>query len=317
MPSRTRQILLLAAFACTPVFAAAQLPVGELYSTLARVRGSVNLDSGGTTILSGSSIDSGEQPARLALRRGGELDVCQRTSVAVSASANGRDLMFSFGSGTIQSRYKIAASSDVIVTPDLRFVITGPGEFDLDIGIAPDGDTCIHSYSESTGGVIVNQQMEDGSYQVKPSDFVVFRKGKLTDVDTAPTGSCGCPHPKETYVARAPEPPPAPVRIQPTQSQPTAAVNAPPVQPASPSEHAVVDAPFVFDASGGPPPLTARVMRLRMESKPYPGLAPAVQPPSRKSNKVAKTSVAGTGVDKNGKPLKKGFWHRLGRALFG
>lgn len=305
---RIRHILLPAVVACTPILASAQLPVGELFSTLARVRGSVNLDSGGTTILSGSSIDSGEQPARLALRRGGELDVCQQTSVAVSASANGRDLMFSFGSGTIQSRYKIAASSDVIVTPDLRFVITGPGEFDLDIGIAPNGDTCVHSYAESTGGVIVNQLMEDGSYQVKPSDFIVFRKGHVTDVDTAPTGACGCPHLKETYVAQAPVP--VPVQPQPVMPKPS----SPP--PAQTSEHVVVDAPFVFDAAGGPP-LTAKVMRLRLESKPYAGLSPAVQPPPGKPPKAAKSAAVGTSVDKNGKPLKKGFWHRLGRALFG
>jgi hypothetical protein len=316
MPLRIRQILVLATCACTPVLATAQLPVGELFSTLARVRGSVNLDSGGTTILSGSSIDSGEQPARLALRRGGELDVCQQTSVAVSASENGRDLMFSFGSGTIQSRYKIAASSDVIVTPDLRFVITGPGEFDLDIGIAPDGDTCVHSYAESTGGVIVNQLMEDGSYQVKPSDYVVFRKGRITDVETAPTGSCGCPHPKEIYVARAPEPAPEPAPAKPEPVTPHAP-STPPVTPTHASEHAVVDAPFVFDASGGPPQLTARVMRLRMESRPYAGLAPTVQPPPDKAARAAKTEAAGTSVDKNGKPLKKGFWHRIGRALFG
>ena len=310
MSLRSGHVLLLAACACASTLATAQVPVGELYSTLARVRGSVNLDSGGTTILSGSSIDSGEQPARLALRRGGELDVCQKTSVAVSSSANGRDLMFSFGSGTIQSRYKIAASSDVIVTPDLRFVITGPGEFDLDIGIAPNGDTCVHSYGESTGGVIVNQSMEDGSYQVKPSDFVVFRKGHLTDVDTNPTGACGCPHPKETYVVRAPEPAPVP----PPKPEPAKIASAP-VQPISASEHAVVDAPFVFDAAGGPP-LTAKVMRLRMESKPYAGLTPDVMPPSPTNKKQAK-NVQATGVDKNGKPLKKGFWHRIGHALFG
>jgi hypothetical protein len=54
-----------------------------------------------------------------------------------------------------------------------------------------------------------------------------------------------------------------------------------------------------------------------MESKPYAGLVPAVQPPPDKAARTARTEAAGTSVDKNGKPLKKGFWHRIGRALFG
>jgi hypothetical protein len=309
MFSRTRQLLLIAAATCAPLLAHAQLPVGELYSTLAKVRGSVSLAGGGTTILSGSSIDAGEQPARLVLNRGGELRVCQQTSVSVSASANGRDLMFSFGSGTLESRYKIAASSDVIITPDLRFVITGPGEFDLDIGITPSGDTCIHSYSESTGGVIVNEQMGDGTYQVKPSDFVLFRKGRVADVVANPTAmACGCPVPKSIYVARkAAEPAkPAPPVIPSSLQTPLAA------KIVEPATHVVVDAPFVFDASSQAPPLTNRVMRLRVESTPFIALPPQVQPPPAKAKKASKT----TATDKPANPPKKGFWHRLARALF-
>ena len=114
--------------------------------------------------------------------------MCAGTSIAVSASANGRDLMFSFGSGSIESRYAMQASSDVIVTPDLRFVITGPGEFDLDIGITPAGDTCVRSHRDSTGGVIVNEQFGDGIYQVKPSDSVSVSQGTKLQSVGEPTG---------------------------------------------------------------------------------------------------------------------------------
>jgi hypothetical protein len=310
MLPRTRQVLLTAAVACAPVLAHAQLPIGELYSTLARVRGSVSLDGGGTTILSGSSIEAGEQPARLVLNRGGELNICQQTNVSVSASANGRDLMFSFGSGTLESRYKINASSDVIVTPDLRFVITGPGEFDLDIGILPSGDTCVHSYGESTGGVIVNEQMGDSTYQIKPSDFVVFRKGHIADVDANPIATvCGCPHPKSIYVAHKSEAPakPQPAPIPDSLKIPLAERNM------DPNQHVVVDAPFVFDASAGPPPLTSRVMHLHVESTPIIALQPAVQPPPPKAKKAPKVVA---NADQPVKPQKKRFWHRLARALF-
>jgi len=293
MPSRLPKFAVGALFACAPVIAHAQVPVGELYSTIARVRGSVTLAAGGTTVLSGSSIEAGEQPAQLQLNRGGTLVICQGTSVTVSASQSRGDLMFSFGSGTIEPSYTLGTSSDVVVTPEFRFVITGPGDFDFDIGISPKGDTCVHSRRRSTGGIIVNEQMGDGTYQVKPADFVIFHKGHVANADVNPPGmSCGCPPlpvpARETQVANAPEPKPAPT----PQPQPT----APPQVAANPAEHVVADAPFVFN-SDAPPPITTWVMRLHVESGAFSYLSPQVQPPPAK-------------------PEKKGFWHKL-KSLFG
>lgn len=307
MFARYANLLFAAAMASVPGAMLAQAPVGELYSTVARVRGSVTLISGGTDVMSGSSIESGEQPASLVLTRGGAVTICQGTNVSVSSSADGQNLMFSFGTGTLESRYSMKASSDVIVTPDLRLVITGPGEFDLDVGITPQGDTCVRSHRESTGGVIINEQMGDGSYQVKPSDFVVFRKGRVANAETNPQGiSCSCPAPKapvrETYVAETPK----------TATQAPATPKAPSTsseaaeahKPSAPSslnqplyangDHMQVEAPFVFSADSMLPALTMRIMHLHMEANPAADLKPEVQPPAR----VAK---------------KKGFWHRLGQ----
>lgn len=305
MLPQLRRLLLLGS-ALTPLLAHAQAPVGELFSTTAQVRGSVTLAGSGTTVLSGSSITAGEQTARLQLTRGGDLNVCSGTSVSVSASANGRDLMFSFGSGSIESRYSMSASSDVIVTPDLRLVITGPGEFDLDVAISPGGDTCVRSHRDSTGGVIVNEQFGDGSYQVKPSDSVLFRKGHIAEASVNPPGvNCGCPSPKaairETQVASEPAPSapvvPAPQPAPPPTVQPTNP------QPGADAQHLVADAPFVFNADTPPAPvLTKRVMRLHVETKnTFAGFHPDVQPPP---------AVAA-------KPPHRGFWRRLGKALFG
>lgn len=299
-----RQKILLVSLACTPVALFAQVPVGDLFSTTAQVRGSVTFVSGGTSVLSGSSITSGASVARLQLSRGGNLNICSGTSVSVSSSANGRDLMFSFGTGAIATRYSIAASSDVIITPDLRLVITGPGEFDLDVGITPTGDTCVHSYRDSTGGVIVNEQMGDGTYQVKPSDFVLFKKSRVDGAVVNPDVPCGCPAPKppaqQTYVAS--EEPPQPAAPKP-QQQPEAKPKIPPSmqQSLAETQHVVVDAPFVFNGDNVAPAPTARVMRLRVESRnTFSGFHPQVQPPPPPL-----------------KPAKKGFWHRLGHALFG
>jgi hypothetical protein len=267
----------------SPVLSHAQAAVGELFSSMAHVRGAVALAGSGTTVLSGSSIDAGEQPARLALSRGGNLVICQGTSVSVNAASSGQDLMFSFGSGTLEPSYRIGASSDVIVTPDFRFVITGPGDFDFDIGILPHGDTCVRSRRQSSGGIIVNEQMGDGTYQVKPGDSVVFHNGRVTNADPRFTGACGCPPVKEprveTQVAKAASVPPA---------------SAPPVTvPAASQAHIVAETPFVFSAEGVAPPPTSGVMRLRVEGNAFGDLHPNVQPPPSE------------------KPARKGFWHRL------
>ncbi len=293
MPSRLPQLALTALIVTAPLALPAQAPVGELFSTVARVRGAVTLAGGGTTVLSGSSIEAGEQPAQLQLNRGGTLVVCQGTTVTVSASQSRGDLMFSFGSGTIESAYKIGSSSDVIITPDFRFVITGPGDFDFDVGILPHGDTCVRSRGQSTGGIIVNEQFGDGSYQVKPSESVVFRKGRVANVEVNPAGvTCGCPPvavpARETQVAKAAAPTPAPA----PQPQPIVA----PAQGSNPNDHVVADAPFVFTADATPPPITARVMHLRVESGTFSFLQPQVQQPPAK-------------------PEKKGFWHKL-KSLF-
>ncbi len=295
--------LFLLAIALTPLLARSQAPVGELFSTTAQVRGSVTLASGGTTVLSGSSITAGEQTARLQLSRGGDLNICAGTSVAVSASANGRDLMFSFGSGSIESRYAMSAS-DVIVTPDLRLVITGPGQFDLDVAITPAGDTCVRSHRDSTGGVIINEQFGDGTYQVKPSDSVLFHKGHVADASVNPPGvNCGCPAPKpairETEIAAEP----APTTPAAAPATPPPAPPSQPQQTATEGQHLVADAPFVFNADVPPAPvLTRRVMRLHVETtNTFAGFHPDVQPPPAAA----------------AKPPHKGFWRRLGKALFG
>ncbi|HEY3927143.1 MAG TPA: hypothetical protein VGL89_02100 [Candidatus Koribacter sp.] len=322
--------LLPAAFLCMPLVSYAQAPLGQLYSTVAKVRGSVNLANGGTTVLSGSSIEAGQEPASLVLGRGGSVTVCQGTTVSINSSANGHDLMFSFGSGAIESRYAIGTSADVILTPDFRFAMTGPGEFDLNIEISPQGDTCVRSLGASTGGVIVTENIGDGTYQIKPSDFVLFRKGRVADVAINPHGIwCGCPAPKETrrdvQVAEAPKPVAVPVRETPASppvskasSRPTATpapVQAPaqaqvPINPILPSavpeslkqplaeriveenKHMVADAPFVFSYDGSAPAYTNQVMRLRFELSDKFILSPAVQLPAPK-------------------PSKKGFWQKV------
>src|ERR1035438_8782 len=94
------RILIDAAFLAIVARAApAQQNVGELFSSDASVKGAVVLANSGTKVMSGSSISAGEQTAALKLERGGSTQICPNTSLAVTTSQNGRQMMFSMNTG--------------------------------------------------------------------------------------------------------------------------------------------------------------------------------------------------------------------------
>ena len=77
--------------------------------------------------MSGSSISAGEQTATLKLERGGSMLICPNTSLAITTSQNGRQLMFSMNTGNLEMDYPIGAASDNLLTPDFRLLLPGPG----------------------------------------------------------------------------------------------------------------------------------------------------------------------------------------------
>lgn len=291
---RTLSKLLCLSTLAWPACLHAQLPVGELYASDASIHGSVSLTSGGTTVLTGSSISSGNGTALLRLSRGGELAICTGTRVSVSASASGRDLMFSFGEGTIEARYRISSAADAIVTPDLRLLVTGPGDFDVSVGVSPNGDTCVRSGSRSSGGVIVSEMMGDGTYQVKPSELVVFRGGRVAGAQLNPGEvACGCPAPTPAAIAlvKNPELKPRKMNLPPSLQQPS---YSPPEAPKP--EHVQADLRLSFSGRQEPD-LGSRIIRLSVRQFDLPAaLTPVVLPPSEP---VRKTD-------------KRGFWRKLG-----
>ncbi len=281
-----------------PLAAHAQQNVGELFASDASVKGGVVLASSGTKVLSGSSISAGEQTATLKLERGGTMLICPNTSLAVTTSQNGRQLMFSMNTGNLEMDYPIGAASDNLLTPDFRLLLPGPGRLHLAVRVNAKGDTCVQSLSSNSSAVVVSEGMGDESYQVKPNEAVIFNGGRISGA--MPTReSCGCPAPPPTQVAKVTPPPPPPQ------------TEAPKSEPPEPQTHMVVDAPFIYRASE-PVNLTENVAHLKMESKPM-SFEPVVLPPpatSAKNAKAAKTEVAASGR----KPAqqKHGFFAKIG-----
>ncbi len=278
LPSRfAAAAICLAAFSPAARPAAAQDALAEVFASDATVRGSVVLAGSGTKVLSGSSVSAGGQAAVVRLERGGEVRVCAGNSVTLASATGGRELLWGVGTGAIEVHYALPGSADTLMTPDFRLLLAGPGAFHFALSSDNRGNTCVRSLPGATSSVIVQELAGSGSYQVRPGDQVLFRNGRMSEVDATTPLSCGCPAPPAVHRAEKeaakPEPEKAAAMPEPQPVPPA----APPLEVAKPGSPATVQTaePEVEETAAN----LSRPNPLAGLPPPSPGEVTALLPP--------------------------------------
>jgi hypothetical protein len=325
-----------------------------------QISGDVHVADGDMELGNGSTITAGNETVPITLARGGELKLCATTSVHLSRdrsieAPDASGLMLALDRGAMEAHYQTSKYSDVLLTPDLRILISGPGDADLSIRVSPQGDTCIDNRGPNAPYITVTSQLEGGLYRVQPGQHISFQHGSLREVVDTEHEPCGCPAPVSVATVGTPAPQGAPPGHPVGGPSSTPADTAfplavsegltkPPLPPttpvAAPGEvHAQVAVPFRYDGNlpavsgtGGPgvsteaasipgPSPTAPAPSASNMSAPPPPVPPPGSSPVRLQSSTAQPVIADVPPPApQRKPPARGLFHRVGRffsRLFG
>ena len=270
-----------------PVASAQQTPIASVATEGVTISGSLEVANGKAAVGNNGSITAGDKTAEISLARGGTLRLCSTTTVHLSrdnsiAGAESSALMLALDRGALEASYATGRYSDVLMTPDLRILISGPGHADLKIRVSAKGDTCLDNHGPNAPYITVTSLLEGGLYRVQPNQRVLFEHGSLNEVVDNEAEPCGCP-PANLETAKSVDGSssaadnPFPL----AQSEGLAKPPPPTTTPVVPAGqvHAQVTVPLVYKSDAPPPQPPPDMVPA---TPPASAAAPATQPQAKK-----------------------------------
>jgi hypothetical protein len=164
----------------------------------AMVTGALQVANGRAMIATNGAITSGSSTTEVTLPHRGVLRVCSATTVKLASDASvPKDevpgLMMVMDHGALEASFATGRNSDVLLTPDFRILIGGPGSADVKVRLGQHGDTCVDNAGANAPYVLVTSVFDGGIYRVQPGQRVMFQHGSVYAVVDQEKESCGCP----------------------------------------------------------------------------------------------------------------------------
>jgi hypothetical protein len=284
---------------CVPVSLAAQAPPAA-YGPIAivpldsknpdqaaNVTGALEVSQGKAIIAASGTVTSGSQTTEVVLPHRGVLRVCASTTVKLAADTSvpageTPGLLMALDHGALEmsfaTSFAAGRNSDILMTPDFRILIAGPGAAEVKVRLGQHGDTCVDNSGANAPYVLVTGVFDSGNYRVQPGQRVMFEHGSLHEVVDQEKEPCGCPpaakggneFPLAQSEGLAPTPKPAP-----------SVVNQGAVNPGSAPAQAVE--PLVYKSADHAPQPTAEAAPAVASANPS-STTPAPQPAPKKKS---------------------------------
>jgi hypothetical protein len=200
-----RRLILISMLAaiCGPV--QAQQPIGSVGVQDATVAGALEVTNGRAVLVGNTTVTARDHAAEVALNRGGSVKVCATSGLHVTVgktTTSAMPLMLALDRGAIEVQMA-ATTSDVVMTPDLRFTMRANGPLDLRLRVTRNGDTCVENRGATAPVLNVVDQFGDATYELQAGQHVLFEHGSLKEVVDHESSACGCPPASVVSVADA------------------------------------------------------------------------------------------------------------------
>jgi hypothetical protein len=169
-------------------------------ASAALVTGALQVANGRAMIATNGAITAGSGTTEVTLPHRGVLRVCSSTTVKLASDASVPKgevpgLMMVMDHGAMEASFATGRNSDVLLTPDFRILIGGPGAADVKVRLGQHGDTCVDNAGVNAPYVLVTSVFDGGIYRVQAGQRVMLQHGSVYSVVDQEKESCGCPAP--------------------------------------------------------------------------------------------------------------------------